>query len=120
MSFLSKWFGKSSVVESQPVETAPVEIAAIEPAVQDAPAHGIDQDLVTRIVTALGGKANILSVESCAISRVRIELRNSANIDTAALQAAGIVFSIMAGSNIVHLVVGEQIAERWAQAVQAV
>ncbi|TWE10116.1 PTS transporter subunit EIIB [Rudaeicoccus suwonensis] len=61
-----------------------------------------------QILAGLGGAANIVDVQAC-VTRVRCEVRDPAEVDEAALTAAGAV-SVITTDNAVHVVVGAQSA----------
>ena len=58
----------------------------------------------------LGGAENIARAERCALTRVRIELRDSRAVDDSALKAAGAPGVQRVSDSIVHLVLGERAA----------
>lgn len=68
-------------------------------------------------LAALGGEDNVVKVEAVAETRVRVELVESAKIDTAALNRAGVAASVQVSPNIWHLIVGLE-AELYATAMQ--
>ncbi|UFT00412.1 PTS glucose/sucrose transporter subunit IIB [Nocardia huaxiensis] len=59
---------------------------------------------VDQIVAGLGGTDNIIEVEGC-ITRLRVEIKDSAKVDEKALKAAGAHGVVKAG-NAVQVVVG--------------
>jgi PTS system glucose-specific IIC component len=59
------------------------------------------------IATALGGKANIESVEAVAITRLRVVLRDEGRIDEHALERAGVGGVMRVSDSVVHVIVGE-------------
>jgi len=55
-------------------------------------------------IEALGGKANIVRVEACAETRLRLEVRDESQIQDAALKSEGIAALVrLDGGKIVHL-----------------
>ena len=62
------------------------------------------------IVDALGGADNLVAVESCALTRLRAELRDAGAIDEPALERAGVAGVWRRGDGVVHLIVGEDAA----------
>jgi PTS system glucose-specific IIC component len=64
--------------------------------------------LAAKLVAALGGPENIAAAASCALTRVRVELRNHRPLDEAALEAAGAAGLLRVSESVVHLVVGER------------
>jgi phosphotransferase system IIB component len=59
-------------------------------------------------MAALGGPENIARAEPCALTRVRVELRDHRPGDDAALEAAGAVGVLRVSDSVVHLVLGER------------
>jgi PTS system glucose-specific IIC component len=57
-------------------------------------------------ITGLGGGNNIERVDGCAETRLRIVLRDAAQLDEAALRDAGVEAVIKLAQNTVHLLVG--------------
>lgn len=68
-------------------------------------------------LAALGGEANVKSVELVAGSRLRVELANADKIDEARLKSLGAEGVQALPGNLVHLVVGSD-AERFANALK--
>lgn len=56
------------------------------------------------IVSALGGKENLLDVEPC-ITRLRVEVEDTAKVDEQALKDSG-VFGVVRSGRVVQVVVG--------------
>jgi PTS system glucose-specific IIC component len=61
----------------------------------------------TAITAALGGAENVERVEAVAITRVRVELRDPAGLDEAALARAGARGVMRLGVGVAHVIVGE-------------
>jgi PTS system glucose-specific IIC component len=58
-------------------------------------------------IAALGGKSNIVRVDACAETRLRLVLRDGAQIQEAALKSAGIAELVkLDGGKTVHLLAG--------------
>lgn len=57
-------------------------------------------------ITALGGAENIEDVELIAQTRVRVAVKDSAKVDTAALEAAGLAGAVEVSPQVWHLVAG--------------
>ncbi|XYH98619.1 N-acetylglucosamine-specific PTS transporter subunit IIBC [Sorangium sp. So ce1128] len=72
---------------------------------------------VERWLAALGGAANIRSVEGFSSGRVRVELADAAPVDEAALQAASVKGVMLLPDRVVHLLVGPE-APRYAAALE--
>jgi len=69
-----------------------------------------DRALAEALIAALGGAENIARVELCALTRVRVELRDARALDDSALKAAGTLGVQRVSDSIVHLVSGERAA----------
>ena len=57
-------------------------------------------------IAALGGPANIRKVEAAAETRLRVVLKDTSALDTAALQSNGIAGTLDVGDGVVHLIAG--------------
>ncbi|MDP0589738.1 MAG: PTS glucose transporter subunit IIBC [Candidatus Endonucleobacter bathymodioli] len=77
--------------------------------------HKIHDYKVLDVISALGGVDNILSAKTYALTRIRIELANTMKPDRNKLQQAGINDIMLCDNNIIHLIVGEQVAIPWEQ-----
>ncbi|WP_437727547.1 N-acetylglucosamine-specific PTS transporter subunit IIBC [Sorangium sp. So ce861] len=71
---------------------------------------------IERWLAALGGAANIRSVEGFSSGRVRVELADADPIDEAALEAADVKGVMRLSDRVVHLLVGPE-APRYAAAL---
>ena len=65
-------------------------------------------DRAKAMAAALGGSANIVTVESTALTRLRVELNDVGVIDERALEAAGASGTMRVSKNVVHVIVGEE------------
>lgn len=68
------------------------------------------------IVSALGGRANLLDVEPC-ITRLRVEVQNPEKVDEKSLKESG-AFGVVLSGRVVQVVVGpaaDEIAEEIAR-----
>ena len=81
--------------------------AATAPDVVVTPGH---RARAAVLATALGGAGNLLDVEACALTRVRVQLRDPKALDERALEAAGVAGTWRLTDGIVHLIVGEDAA----------
>jgi PTS system N-acetylglucosamine-specific IIC component len=70
-----------------------------------------------QFVAALGGKANLLSIDAC-MTRLRLTLADTTTIDEAALKALGARGIVRPGGNALQVVVGP-IADQLAQEVRS-
>jgi glucose PTS system EIICB or EIICBA component len=78
--------------------------------VADEPAFTItpeDRTLAAALLPALGGADNIARVEPCALTRLRVELRDGRALDESALETAGASGVLRISDSVIHLVVGE-------------
>jgi phosphotransferase system IIB component len=67
-----------------------------------------DRGRAASLVTALGGPDNIVRAEPCALTRIRVEVRDGGDVNQAALEAAGIGGVLRVSDSILHLVIGER------------
>jgi glucose PTS system EIICB or EIICBA component len=58
------------------------------------------------VIAALGGPGNLVKVESCAETRLRVKVGDEDGIDRAALEAAGVHGTVGVGEGTFHLLVG--------------
>ncbi|MDT0165064.1 PTS glucose/sucrose transporter subunit IIB [Actinotalea sp. AC32] len=59
-----------------------------------------------QILAALGGEANVVDLEPC-ITRLRVELRDAALLDEAALKDSG-AFAVVRTGRVIQVVVGPE------------
>jgi PTS system glucose-specific IIC component len=64
--------------------------------------------LAGALIAALGGPETITAAELCALTRVRIELREPRALNEAGLEAAGAAGVLRVSDSVVHLVLGER------------
>jgi PTS system glucose-specific IIC component len=95
----------TTLAPAPPLPPAVAPSGEVEPTV--TPEH---RALAEAFITALGGAENIARVELCALTRVRIELRDPRAVDDSALKAAGALGVQRVSDSIVHLVLGERAA----------
>ncbi len=72
-----------------------------------AAATPVHQGGTAALLSALGGKENIARVEPCALTRLRVELRDSRAVDEPALEAAGASGVLRISDSVIHVVMGE-------------
>ena len=77
---------------------------ADQPALPVTPEH---RSLAAALLSALGGADNIARVEPCALTRLRVELRDARAVDESALEAAGASGVLRISDSVMHIVVGE-------------
>jgi len=63
-----------------------------------------------QLLTALGGRANVLSVQALA-GRVRVTLRDAGRIDATALRAVAVRGVAVAAPEVLHILVGLRAGE---------
>ncbi|HEX5459027.1 MAG TPA: N-acetylglucosamine-specific PTS transporter subunit IIBC [Steroidobacteraceae bacterium] len=78
--------------------------------VHDAPdvaaeARSLERPVVQKLFDALGGRANVRSIER-ASSRLRVGVTNAAKVDSAAIRALGLRGVAVAAADCVHVIVG--------------
>lgn len=78
--------------------TSAVPVTAITPALSARAAA---------LAAGLGGAGNLLEVEACALTRVRVQLQDPKAMDEGALERAGVLGIWRLTSDVVHLIVGE-------------
>ena len=90
---------------------APPLPPAVEPSGEAEPAvTPEDRALTEALVAALGGAENIARAERCALTRVRVELRDARALDQSALEAAGALGVLRVSDSVVHVLLGERAA----------
>ncbi len=100
-----------AVEEPSPV-SAPVP-AGLVSKLRDPEAAGKARDFIA----ALGGAGNIQRVDACAETRLRLVVGNGANVNEAALQAAGVTGVMRLAGGTLHLIVGLN-ADQYAAEMQ--
>jgi len=90
-----------ATVLAPPPPTLP---AAVERELAVTPEH---RALAAALLSALGGADNIARAEACALTRVRVELRDARAVDESALEAAGASGVLRISDSVMHVVVGE-------------
>jgi PTS system glucose-specific IIC component len=90
---------------------APAPSLAVEPSGEvELAVTAEHRALAEALVAALGGAENIARAELCALTRVRVELRDARAVDQSALEAAGALGVLRVSDSAVHLVLGERAA----------
>ncbi|MFL5515401.1 MAG: PTS transporter subunit EIIB, partial [Gemmatimonadales bacterium] len=95
-------------VESPSVTRLPSVPPAATPAEVSPAVTAEHRALAAKLITALGGPENIAVAESCALTRVRVELRDHRPLDEAAVEATGAAGVLRVSDSVVHLVLGER------------
>jgi PTS system glucose-specific IIC component len=88
--------------EEVPTATATTTPAATPTIAQDSNAPRKVQDMII----ALGGRNNIHQADAVALTRMRIEVADSARVDEVALREAGVEGTLRLPNGILHLLVG--------------
>jgi PTS system glucose-specific IIC component len=89
------------IEEASPVKTPPP--AGLHPRLRDADAAR----RAAAYIAALGGKGNIVRVDACAETRLRLVVRDHAQVKEAALRDEGIAAMVaLDGGNTLHLLAG--------------
>jgi PTS system glucose-specific IIC component len=74
-------------------------------------------EAATPLLAALGGKANLRSLEAVAYTRLRVHLTDAAKFDEAAALKAGATAVMRVTADTLHLIVGSD-AEQFARAMR--
>jgi len=89
-------------------QPAPPPAAARSERLEPRPAAtASDRNRAATLMTALGGPENIARAEPCALTRVRVEVRDGGRVDQTALEA-GAEGVLRVSDSILHLVLGER------------
>jgi PTS system glucose-specific IIC component len=88
------------VEEASPVKASPP--AGLEPKLHDPDAAR----KAASVISALGGKENIVRVDACAETRLRLVLRDDTKVSESALRAEGIAALVKLPSHTCHLLAG--------------
>jgi PTS system glucose-specific IIC component len=88
--------------------------AGIQPALRDPDAAR----KANAFIVALGGKANVVRVDACAETRLRLVVRDGTRIDEAPLKAEGIAAVVMIDDQTYHLLAGLN-ADQYAAEMRA-
>ena len=70
------------------------------------------------LLAALGGRANVRTLEAVAFTRLRVELADAAQFNEAAAKLAGVVAVMTAAPGVLHLIIGDKAAQ-FASVMQA-
>jgi PTS system glucose-specific IIC component len=84
----------------------------------DTRAPAGDGEVVRRVrayITALGGAANIVRVEDCAETRLRIVVRDQGRVHESALKAEGVVGVVKVDNRTLHLLIDLDVAKYAAE-----
>ncbi len=81
----------------------PAVRAGVERDVAVTPEH---RARAAALLSALGGADNVARAEPCALTRLRVELRDAGAVDESALEAAGASGVLRISESVVHVVVG--------------
>ncbi len=98
-----KTAGQEAEVTDEAVGTAPSAAPAGFPAPERDPQA---PQKVQKWLLGLGGKENVVSVETCAQTRLRVTLRNPSRLDEKVLKADGVQGVMGVGEKVFHLIVG--------------
>jgi PTS system glucose-specific IIC component len=106
-------------LRSAPGEAVPAPAVAASAPVPAASAVAPDpaiQERAAGLLRALGGRGNVEAVEACALTRLRVVVRDPAQVDEAALRDAGCALMRLP-ERVLHVVVGPA-APGYAAALQ--
>jgi PTS system glucose-specific IIC component len=97
---------------TSPVKTPPP--AGLQPRLRDPDAPR----KASAYIAALGGRANIVRVDACAETRLRLVVRDSHEVQEAALRAEGVAALVKLDGKVLHLLVGLN-ADQYAAEMRA-
>lgn len=97
---------KSAGPEADVVEASPPGRGANAPAVEPGAGDADASRKVAAYIVALGGKGNIVRVEACAETRLRLLVRDERQINEATLKGQGIAAVVRLPGNVYHLLAG--------------
>jgi PTS system glucose-specific IIC component len=89
-------------VEAPSPVSAPPPAGLSSPPVRDPDAAR----KATSYIAALGGKENVVRVDACAETRLRLVVRDNANVHEAELESEGITEVVTLDNGVLHLLVG--------------
>ncbi len=89
--------GRNLTIQS--AEKAPLAVTKVAPV-------SVNVSAVTEILSALGGKSNLKSINLVALTRAKIELKDEKTIDLAKLKAQGVIEVINLNSKTKQLYIG--------------
>lgn len=92
--------------------------AGAAPADPKAAVSDAEQAKASQWLAALGGPENVSQVDAVAETRLRVEVKDSAKVDEAALKSAGLPGAVQVSPGLWHLVVGSD-ASQYATAMAA-
>jgi glucose PTS system EIICB or EIICBA component len=95
-----------AVALPQPPPTAQAP-AVKAPAERESAVTAEHRRLAAALLSALGGAGNVSRVETCALTRLRVELRDARAVDGSAVEAAGALGVLRVSDSVIHVVVGE-------------
>jgi PTS system glucose-specific IIC component len=99
-----------SLPDAASCEPSSIPAPAARQVVHDLPAHA------AALRHALGGSRNIVRVALCAITRLRVELRDGGLVSDSALAAAGVPGVLRVSPQVIHVIVGPD-ADQYAAAL---
>ncbi len=71
-------------------------------------ANKMQIERAARIAQALGGRGNIIEIDSAAITRLRVKLKNASSVDESALRTVGVNGVMRVSHDVLHLIVGDE------------
>jgi PTS system glucose-specific IIC component len=95
-----------------PQPAPPTTPAPPSPSLTSAPAAAAPEawirEAAPALLAALGGRANVRSLDAVALTRLRVELADGARFDVVAARLAGVVGILDVGPTVKHLIVGDR------------
>jgi PTS system glucose-specific IIC component len=91
-----------------PASPKPAAPAAPATSVAAAAPEAWVREAAPALLAALGGRANVRSLDAVALTRLRVEFADGARFDEAAARLAGVVGILEVGPSVRHLIVGDR------------
>ena len=92
--------------------------AASEADAAAANASSISQSRVEELISGLGGRDNVGTIDSIATARLRVEVQDSSLVDIDALNSAGIAGAVEVLPGVWHIILGQE-ALAFAETISA-
>ena len=70
-----------------------------------------------KIISVLGSKSNIVSVEECALTRVRVQIKERSKVKSDTINAKDSILFVELNENTYHILVGFE-ADKYAEAIK--
>ena len=110
--------GTDADVAAKPAGATNTEAPAASKAVTDGPVEDWVREASIPMLAALGGHANVRTLDAVAFTRLRVELADPSKFNEADAKRSGVVAIMNAAPGVLHLIVGDK-AEQFASALKA-